>query len=132
MKNIFTYKNFLFLLALLFLKWCSTGFIIQLPLFNNPKIGKEIIFKKPICYIVRDIPAIVPIVAKIEREITEAHKPFSSEKENKDLPNNLKFIITNAYSYRDFLNKKSIYFVLVNNQQKYIIDKGTLNYLLSP
>jgi len=81
---------------------------------------------------IRDIPAIVPIVAKIEKEITEAHKPFSSEKENKNLPNNLKFIITDAYFYRDFLNKKSIYFVLTNNQQKYVIDKDTLNYLLAP
>lgn len=89
-KNIFTFKKFSFVLIALFLTWCSSGFVIQLPLSNNPKIGKEIIFKKPICYIVREVPAIIPIVSKIEKEITEAHKPFSSEKENKNLPKSFK------------------------------------------
>ena len=128
-RKIFTIKNLSFLLIALFLKWCSTGFIVQVHLSDNPRIGKEIYFKKPISYIIRETPSIVPIIAKIEKEITESHTPFSTEKENKNLSLHTKFIITDAYSYRDFLNQKTIYYILTNQEVKYILSEGTLNEL---
>ena len=136
MKQIFNKKNllliFVFISIVLLFKWGSTGFMIQEHLEADPNIGKTIHFAQPVSYIERETPAIVPIVAKIKKEITGLHLKYESEKKNAYLPSDTDFIVTDAYAYRDILNKRSIYYVLSGLGVNYILSEDALNRLQKP
>jgi hypothetical protein len=122
----------IFILIALFFKWCSTGFIIQEHLNKNSNIGKKIQFAQPISYIERETSAIVPIVARIKKEIESLHIKYDSEQVNKYIQNSTIFTIEDAYAYKDFLNSRTIYYILSNQKVKYILSEGTLSYLQKP
>jgi len=127
-------KIILFLIVLFVLKWCSSGFQIQYKLSEHSDIGKETTFSKPICYINRKgTPAIVPIISKINNEITTVHVPFDSESINQYILSNTLFKVTNVYNYRDIMNKQTLYYVLSDqNNKKYILGQGSYYGLQKP
>ena len=122
----------IFIFIALFLKWCSTGFILQKQLDEHPSIGKTIHFSQPISYVERKTQAIAPIVAKIKKEITGLHIKYDSELKNEYIPSSTTFIIEDVYSYRDLLNQQSIYYILSSQDVKYILEEDSLNWLQEP
>jgi hypothetical protein len=54
------------------------------------------------------------------------------KKKNEYLPSSTTFIIANTYTYKDFLNKESVYYILSSRGVKYILGEDTLNSLQKP
>jgi hypothetical protein len=106
--------------------------MVQKELKEHPSIGKTIHFAQPISYIERETPAIVPIVAKIKKEITGLHIKYDSEKKNEYLPSSTTFVIENVYTYKDLLNEENVYYILSSQDVKYILDEESLNRLQKP
>lgn len=117
------------LIVLVFFKWCSTGFMYQEHLDDHPDIGKKIQFNQPISYIERENPAIVPIVAKIKKELGGHHKKYDSEKKNEYLSIKTIFTIEDVYAYRDIINNRSILYILTHDDVKYIVNEDSFNRL---
>ncbi|MEJ2497652.1 MAG: hypothetical protein P8Y43_09335 [Sulfurovaceae bacterium] len=102
-------------------------------IIDDPKIGKKINFVQPICFIVRKQPSIVPIVAKIEKELSHLHSKLGSEAFNQYIPSTTSFTITNVCSYEDVINYKNYIYVLSDEKNiKYTIGEDTYKRLLKP
>jgi len=83
-------------------------------------------------YIIRTIPAIVPIVAEIEKELTGLHTKLDSEKVNQYIPLKTVFTIVDAYFYEDIFNGKSLYVVLEAQGEKYILEDDSYKRYQQP
>lgn len=99
---------------------------------NYSEVGKKVSFSQPLVYIVRETPAIVPIVAQIEKELSGLHTKLDSEKVNQYIPLKTVFTIVDAYLYEDAFNGKSIYLILEAQGEKYILKDETLKRYQQP
>ena len=122
----------IFILIAFFISRCNSWSVVQEHLDNDPRTGKKIQFAQPISYIERKTSSIVPIVAKVKKEISGLHIKYDSERVNKYIPSSTIFTIEDIYAYSDFMNSITFYYVLSNKKVKYILSEDTLNRLQKP
>ncbi len=122
----------LLILIAFFINRCNSWSFVQEHLDNDPRTGKKIQFAQPISYIERKTSSIVPIVAKVKKEISGLHIKYDSERVNKYIPSSTIFTIEDIYAYSDFMNSITFYYVLSNQKVKYILSEDTLNRLQKP